>query len=66
VSENKQIILGFLAQGLLIFIVPFFARMGGENGFWLCFATLLVYGVGTGIAQAACYSANARLPLPYI
>ena len=65
-SNQKQIIIGFATQCVLLILVPIFANVGGSTGYWLVFMTLIVLGWFSGIVQSCLYQENAKLPGRYI
>lgn len=66
ISTEKQIIGSFAIQAALLSLVPFLANLGGCQGFWAVFCTLVVTGWFAGISQSCLYAENAKLPSRYI
>ena len=46
--------------------MPIFAQIGGTEGYWLVFITLLLDGWFSGVVQTLTYQENAKLPGAYI
>ena len=56
----------FIAQAIIMIMIPFSADIGGSSAYWLCFALLFFFGLFSGVNNALCYSYNAKLPSSYI
>ena len=56
----------FVAQAIIMILIPFSAEIGGSTAYWLCFALLFFFGLFSGVNNALCYSYNAKLPSSYI
>ena len=63
-STTILITNAFIALTMLA--LPLAASLGDTLAYWLCFTLLFIYGLFSGILQAACYSYNAKLPQEYI
>ena len=66
ISSSAVIVGTFIAQAVVMLLIPFSANVGGTQAYWSCFALLFLYGLFSGVCQAACYDLNAKLPKPYI
>lgn len=66
VSSSKVLIGTFVAQAAVMLLIPFAANIGGTPAYWSCFTLLFLYGLFSGVCQAACYDLNAKLPKSYI
>ena len=60
------LIATFVAQAVIMLLLPFTAEIGGASAYWLCFALLFLYGLCSGVSNALAYSYNAKLPSSYI
>ena len=66
VSLSTLIVLTFSLQAVILLLLPISANIGGTVAYWLCFGLLFLFGLVSGLCQAACYSYNAMLPHNYI
>ena len=49
IRTDRQIMIGFALQAILLTLVPIFANIGGTAGYWLVFITLVLDGGFSGI-----------------
>ena len=54
-SISMQIIVFFGIQAFLLTLMPIFAHIGGTEGYWLVFITLLLDGWFSGVVQTLTY-----------
>mmetsp|Transcript_29243 Transcript_29243/g.38951 ORF Transcript_29243/g.38951 Transcript_29243/m.38951 type:complete len:114 (-) Transcript_29243:336-677(-) len=66
VNYASLLVVTFISQAVIMFLLPFTAQVGGTTAYWLCFVLLFLYGLSSGVCQALCYSYNAKLPSSYI
>ena len=65
-SFTSRVVGSFLAQALILVIVPLLAHLGNGAGFWTVFLVLLVFGCVSGVGQASVFSMAGGLPFKYI
>lgn len=65
-ASEVQIIGCFAIQALLLSLIPIFANLGGEFGYWSVFFTLIITGWFAGVVQSCLFAENTKFPSKYI